>query len=36
MCISCSCLMPDNNQGDKRYIVMQAIVEAGDLKGRLS
>jgi hypothetical protein len=36
MCISCGCMMPDDNHGDERYIVMQDIVEAADLKGRLS
>jgi len=36
MCISCSCMMPDDNHGNERYIVMQDIVEAAHLKGRLS
>jgi len=30
MCISCGCMVPDDNHGDERYIVMQDIVEAAE------
>ena len=28
MCLSCGCMMPDDNHGDERYIVMQNLVDA--------
>jgi len=28
MCLSCGCMMPDDNHGDERYIVMQDLVDA--------
>ena len=31
MCISCSCMMPDGNHGDERYIVMQDILDAAQV-----
>ena len=30
MCLSCGCMMPDDNHGDERYIVMQDIVQAAE------
>ena len=30
MCLSCGCMLPDNNHGDDRYIVMQDIVDAAE------
>ncbi len=28
MCLSCGCMMPDDDHGDERYIVMQDLVDA--------
>ena len=30
MCLSCGCLMPDEDHDDERYIVMQDVVAAAE------
>ncbi len=33
MCLSCGCMMPDDQHGDERYIVIQDIVDAATADG---